>query len=415
MNEPHPDPLPAEPVSVRIDPEGLFRLMALVSGALLLLILSLSAYGAYRALTWHIIQTAEDDAADLSELILASEGKLLLGKTGHRDLLAITAKNRDRLNRRFRSLLTPFDIIRIKLYDLNRKIVYSTDPAFVGKVDDANPLLGDALAGNGGSRLEREVTLGDLTEEKKLDIDVVESYVPIRHDQQIIGCLELHRDVTRYREKIRHGAQAVVGILGAVLLPVFGAALLVTRKGAKQLRAAREELKLLASTDPLTGIFNRGEILARARKETSRLRRAVKRTPDNAIGLVLLDLDRFKLINDRYGYSTGDLVLRQLTRRIKLELRDYDLFGRFGGEEFLAVLPATKLSSALVVAERMLRAVSETPFDIGGKNISVTASLGIAEIAGDALDLTGALQQADEALSRAKTGGRNRVCCADSP
>ena len=146
----------------------------------------------------------------------------------------------------------------------------------------------------------------------------------------------------------------------------------MTRKGAKQVREAKEELKHMANTDPLTGIFNRGAILARARKETSRLRRAIKRTPDNAIGLILLDLDRFKLINDRYGYPTGDLVLRQLTRRIKIELRDYDLFGRFGGEEFLAVLPATDLASAVIVAERMLRCVVETPFDVGGKNLSIT-------------------------------------------
>jgi diguanylate cyclase (GGDEF)-like protein len=137
------------------------------------------------------------------------------------------------------------------------------------------------------------------------------------------------------------------------------------------------------------------------------------RSPDRSIALVMIDLDRFKAINSRYGHLTGDMVLRQVVRRIKLELRDYDLFGRYGGEEFLAVLPGAELAAALAVAERMRRAVGNTPFDAEGQSLPITISLGVAALSGEVLDLTGALQQAEAALAMAKQSGRNQVCAAD--
>jgi len=402
-----------DPNPPQINPGELLKQMSLVAVVSMLVILSLTSYGIYQVFTRQVIQAAEEDAVNLSELILAHEGQNLVG-IARKGGVEIPRQNLERLDRRFRTFLKPFDIVKIKIYNLERKIIYSTDPTIVGHIDDGNPRLENALAGNNDSKLENKDTVIDLSEEKKIDVDVVETYVPIRDaQQQVRGCFELYMDVTRYRNGIYSSVLASTGILGLILVVVFGASFLVVRQGTNQLREAQESLKRIASTDPLTGAYNRGEILARARKETSRLRRMSERVPNKSIALVMLDLDRFKLINDRHGHLAGDLVLRQMTRRIKIELRDYDLFGRYGGEEFLAVLPATDLPSALSVAERMRRAVGDIPFDIEGQSLPVTVSLGVSVISGEAFDLTGALKEADEALCRAKNSGRNRVCGAD--
>ena len=394
----------------RLDPNGLMRLMSWVTVLSLLVILSLAGYGIHRVFTAHVIHNAEETAVRLSEL-LSGEGRLLLDKSGH---LTLSAPNRERLDHRLRTLSAPFDVVKIKIYDATGKILYSTDPGIIGQIDSGNPRLAKALAGQVDSRLESRETVLDLADEQQFDVDVVETYVPILDDHQIAGCFELYMDVTRYREEIRRGVLASTGLLALILVSVFTAAFLVVRRGVLQLRQAQEQLTQLTSIDPLTGAFNRGEILNRARKEASRLRRAMNQSPDQAIALVMVDIDRFKAINDRHGYLVGDTVLRQVVRRIKIELRDYDLFGRYGGEEFLAILPGSDLPAALAVAERMRQAVGETPLDVEGQSLPVTISLGVAILAGDVLDLTGTLQRADEALSRAKSTGRNRVCCAET-
>ena len=403
-----------DPSSPRINPGGLLKLLSLVAAVSMLIILSLTSYGIYRVFTHQVIQSAEEDAVKLSHLIMAHEGKGLIG-SAQKEGVKIPPAKREHLDRRFRTFLKPFDIVKIKIYNLERKIIYSTDSTIIGHVDDNNPRLENGLAGNNDSKLEKKETVIDLAEEEKIDVDVVETYVPILDaQQQVMGCFELYLDVSRYRHEIYRAVVAATVILGLILLVVFGASFLVVRQGTNQLREAQEHLKRLASTDPLTGAFNRGEILARARKEASRLRRMSERVPENSIALVMIDIDRFKLINDRHGHLAGDLVLRQMTRRIKIELRDYDLFGRYGGEEFLVVLPSTDRISAVTVAERMRRAVCDTPFDIEGQGLPVSVSLGVSVVSSEALDLTGALKEADEALYRAKNAGRNQVCSTET-
>jgi diguanylate cyclase (GGDEF)-like protein len=402
-----------EPDLKRINPADLLRLMTLVACISIIIIITVASFGIYEVFQQHIIRGAEEDAVSLSELILAHEGKNLAGAR-HQDRLSIPAQNLGRLDRKFRSFLQPFNIIKIKIYDRDRRIIYSTDPSIIGRVDESNPRLENALAGQNDSKLETKETVTDLAEEQQIDVDVVESYVPIRFDQgEVLGCFEIYTDVSRYHGAINRGVLTSALLLTLILAVVFGASFLVVRKGTRQLHQAQDSLRHMATIDPLTGAFNRGEIMARARKETSRLRRCSERTASNTIALIMLDLDRFKNVNDKFGHLAGDLVLRQTTRRIKIELRDYDLFGRYGGEEFLAVLPATDLAAAITVAERMRRAVGDTPFDIEGKSLPVTISLGVSVIASDAIDLTGALKQADEALYQAKNSGRNRVCTAE--
>ena len=129
----------------------------------------------------------------------------------------------------------------------------------------------------------------------------------------------------------------------------------------------------------------------------------------------MTDVDFFKSANDTYGHAVGDLVLKTIARVIKMQLRDYDIAGRYGGEEFSIILPYTKLSEAQMVAERLRKAVEKTKIDISKvnsdvteKNIGVTISLGVAEYSPDDDENT-LLQKADKALYKAKENGRNRV------
>lgn len=165
-----------------------------------------------------------------------------------------------------------------------------------------------------------------------------------------------------------------------------------------------------ATLDALTGFNNRRQLEERIKQEVS----SAKRQKRNLCA-IMTDVDFFKSANDTYGHAVGDLVLKTIARVIKMQLRDYDIAGRYGGEEFSIILPYTKLSEAQMVAERLRKAVEKTKIDISKvnsdvteKNIGVTISLGVAEYSPDDDENT-LLQKADKALYKAKENGRNRV------
>lgn len=165
-----------------------------------------------------------------------------------------------------------------------------------------------------------------------------------------------------------------------------------------------------ATLDALTGFNNRRQLEERIKQEVS----SAKRQKRNLCA-IMTDVDFFKSANDTYGHAVGDLVLKTIARVIKMQLRDYDIAGRYGGEEFSIILPYTKLSEAQMVAERLRKAVEKTKIDISKvnsdvteKNIGVTISLGVAEYSTDD-DENKLLQKADKALYKAKENGRNRV------
>lgn len=165
-----------------------------------------------------------------------------------------------------------------------------------------------------------------------------------------------------------------------------------------------------ATLDALTGFNNRRQLEERIKQEVS----SAKRQNRNLCA-IMTDIDFFKSVNDTYGHACGDLVLKTVSRVIKLQLRDYDIAGRYGGEEFSIILPYTKLAEAKMVAERLRRAVENTKIDISKvnsdvseKNIGVTISLGIAEYT-DGDDEKTILQKADKALYKAKESGRNKA------
>jgi diguanylate cyclase (GGDEF)-like protein len=172
-----------------------------------------------------------------------------------------------------------------------------------------------------------------------------------------------------------------------------------------QLIAAREALREQATTDSLTGLANRRTILEALGKELERCRRSAA-----ACAILFVDLDHFKQVNDTHGHSAGDEVLRQSASTMRAILRPYDLVGRYGGEEFVVVLPQCDAAGARAAAERLRACVAETAIAVGGASVRVTCSLGIA--VGDSRngwDRELLLNAADAALYRAKHAGRNRI------
>jgi diguanylate cyclase (GGDEF)-like protein len=123
----------------------------------------------------------------------------------------------------------------------------------------------------------------------------------------------------------------------------------------------------------------------------------------------MFDIDHFKSINDNYGHLAGDYVLKELATVVKGRLRPDDVVGRYGGEEFCALLPETSVVGAASIAEDLRRRVQERRFVFEGETIPVTVSLGCAELVGE-MDVLSLLKAADERLYEAKRGGRNRVC-----
>jgi len=173
----------------------------------------------------------------------------------------------------------------------------------------------------------------------------------------------------------------------------------------KRILELQDSLRFAATHDFLTRILNRGEILASLKREISRSEREGKPTV-----IILADLDHFKQVNDSFGHVPGDAVLNEVAQRLQSDLRDYDLVGRYGGEEFLLILPNCPLITGIRRADEIRCLVSERPIVAASASIPVTVSMGVTVTdVNRTVTIESLLQQADIALYRAKNNGRNRV------
>lgn len=182
-------------------------------------------------------------------------------------------------------------------------------------------------------------------------------------------------------------------------------------------KAFELELVNLATTDFLTGLANRRSFITSIDKELARMRRSqehsmtffVRRTHEKPVGLLMIDLDHFKNINDNYGHAVGDSLLQHFSAIVKQELREIDMAGRLGGEEFCIMLPGANLADSKVFAERLCEHIATSPLMCNGEKIKFTVSIGVSVLRYDDLKSDTVLARADKALYQAKMLGRNRV------
>ncbi|HEY6985538.1 MAG TPA: diguanylate cyclase, partial [Rhodanobacteraceae bacterium] len=175
-------------------------------------------------------------------------------------------------------------------------------------------------------------------------------------------------------------------------------------------RFERDVAHKLAEHDPLTGVLNRRAILVRLRSEFIKARQT-----GEPLSVLFLDLDHFKQVNDSFGHRAGDQCLRSVIAPIAGELRQGDALGRYGGEEFLILLPGAGSIDAEVVAERIRRRVQEMPMLISGMRIGLTVSLGVAALDTDVALSDDLIERADAALYQSKAAGRNQVSTHSGP
>ena len=210
---------------------------------------------------------------------------------------------------------------------------------------------------------------------------------------------------------IAHGKFVAYMTLDSFVPEAYGpAAAAMVQPFANQAAQAIENARLFdwvqrqAVTDSLTGLYNRRGLFDIGQREVERAHRF-----ERPLTAIMLDIDLFKKVNDRYGHSTGDQVLCVIAERCAKELRKMDLFARYGGEEFAVLLPETELPAAEAIAERLRQCIGDHPIKTNRDTHTITISLGVAEITPDIQDLTDLLDTADQALYTAKQGGRNCV------
>ena len=173
-----------------------------------------------------------------------------------------------------------------------------------------------------------------------------------------------------------------------------------------KLNTTLQELTELASHDALTGLLNRRAIMEVLPKECKRIERQ-----EQFLCIGMCDIDHFKQINDTYGHLIGDEVLKEVTKRMQYALRDHDLLGRYGGEEFLVITPVDNIKNGTIAYQRICQAVSTLPIEIDELSISVTVSCGVSSYSPekDKQNMAKLIARADEALYQAKDAGRDQV------
>jgi len=218
--------------------------------------------------------------------------------------------------------------------------------------------------------------------------------MPLRAHKRVCGALFLTRDVEVFTARelrlLRiYCNQAAVAIENAIVY---------------------ERVESLAATDGLTGLFNRRYLDGALERELARADRN-----SSSLALLLLDIDHFKSFNDTYGHAMGDLVLKKVATTLQRCLRQADVLARFGGEEFVVLLPQVGERGAVESAERIRVALERSGIHPGGPRKQLTVSIGLAMLRDHADSSEALLRAADEALYRAKDAGRNRVVVAQAP
>ena len=281
----------------------------------------------------------------------------------------------------------------LRIWGLGGEIVYdSDDPQLVGTRQDIGPLLEQAYAGQAGGHLEttRSAESPDGTE------DLVEVYVPLRAGRLglVVGAVELYLPYEASASRASAAAARMVGMLAVGLAALWGVLWWLALRVTHELRRSAEDQRDLAHTDELTGLPNRRALLT-----------ALDTAFESGapVALLLLDLDRFKEVNDTLGHHVGDRLLRLVSERLREAVRGRGTVARLGGDEFAVLLPGGDAADAAAVADQLVAAL-EQPFPLADLQVGVGTSIGVAAAPGDADGPAELLQRADVAMYAAKSG-----------
>ncbi len=227
--------------------------------------------------------------------------------------------------------------------------------------------------------------------------------IPIVASDQILGLLSLcfnhpwsDRKQTQYQQEIKAKQMLLIRLARHYALTLLNLRL-------------REQLRIEAIHDPLTGLYNRRYMEDSLKREAYRAKRH-----NGHIGIIMLDIDHFKLFNDLHGHKVGDMVLRELGAFMKTHVRGEDIACRYGGEEFLLILPNATLEIARQRAEELRLNVKQLPFSSDGKSFEINVSLGVAVLPDHSFDILEVVHKSDIALYQAKNQGRDRVIVANA-
>lgn len=227
---------------------------------------------------------------------------------------------------------------------------------------------------------------------------------------QIRGAISVSIPVDYLQDEMRLNGIGLFALAVFTLSGIVGALYLMSARVVDRLEAAERQLEHLSVTDSLTDLWNRRYMMRRLKAEFDRSGRQ-----SHDLGLIMFDLDHFKEVNDQLGHAYGDLVLQAAAQRMHGAIRDYDVLGRFGGEEFLIIVPETDVEGVLGLAERVRSAISREPISSEDNEITVTASAGVAMLDASDQSPDALIARADGALYAAKRTGRDRVVLGESP
>jgi diguanylate cyclase (GGDEF)-like protein len=315
------------------------------------------------------------------------------------------------LDNDLRRLSDGLSVVKVKIYDLEGLTVYSGDPHQIGEDKSANPGYQRARDGYPASNLTFREKM-DSWEGEIAERHILATYVPVHvyEAAPVEAVLEVYTDVTALVARIERaqwkGLAAVLGSMALVfvLLQFFLARYQRLLREKERERAAQEErIRHQAYHDPLTGLPNRASFTEQLEAAMRRAKRA-----GWPLGLLFLDLDLFKRVNDSLGHDAGDRLLRVAAERIRRAVREADMLFRMGGDEFTVLLEDVRgPEEAAMVAARVLEAIAE-PLQLQHHEISVSASIGIALYPRDDTLGERLVKSADTAMYRAKELGRNR-------
>lgn len=389
----------------------MFRCLSVVAG---ILIVTLSTLGSAWLYYSEMIHEAEELAVSVGRAIFSNErDKLVVRDSQGNEALHVPAERLPEVDRIVRNYLEPFHIHKIKMFSGDKRTIYSTDHGLIGRRDPGNETLDRVLrerrVSSTATQKNQMTELGGTVIENR---QIVETYLPIISGERVLGAFEVYVDITATSEQITR----IVIYTAIVMSVVVAAAMLMLyalmRRGTTALAAARARIEHVSSTDPLTGVLNRRALMQETQREFADFRQGgTTRSP--GLALIMVDVDRFKEINDKHGHAAGDLVLQAVARHLEIAIRKGDMIGRYDGEEFLLLLRSSTRLEAIALAERLRASIGATPVELpDGSQVNVTASFGVNVLDMPNQDFEAAVRAADEALFWAKQAGRNRVRAA---